>query len=347
MKRFAFRYPRTQGFSLVELMVAMTIGLIILAAVSSLFVNSKKTYTTQDNMARLQENGRFAMQFLMKDLRLAGYYGCISDISADTVNNTVAGGSAFDNNTLVFLEGMNNASGTWYPSSTMPATPAGMVAGTDAVAIRMADPDTSQNVTAQMASFTSSIAVADTSNYKNNDTAIVSDCSRADVAQVTVTSATALTPTASLNKQYGPPIYPSTVNGTHVMKYMTRRYFVRTNASGNPALYRLDSSAGSAVELVEGIENLQILYGKDTDNDKVPNVYLAAGANGLQTPQDWASVVSIRIGILARTVSNKETDLDNTSYDIDGTGQNNFTPNPPDRYKRKVFQAVVFLRNAQ
>lgn len=222
-----------------------------------------------------------------------------------------------------------------------------MAAGTDAVAIRMADPDTSVDVTTEMTGYTGPIAVNNTGNFKSNDVVIVSDCSRADVAQVTVTSATALTPTVNLNKQYGPPIYPSTLNGTHVMRFMTRRYFIKTNPSGNPALYRQDSSAGSAVELVEGIENLQILYGKDTDGDKVPNVYLAAGAAGLQTPQDWASVVSMRIGILARTVSNKETDLDSTSYDIDGTGQNNFTPNPPDRYKRKVFQAVVFLRNAQ
>lgn len=333
-------------------MVALTIGLIILAAVSTLFVSSKKTYTSQDSMARLQENARFAMQFMMKDLRLAGYYGCISDITSDTVNNTI--GTGFDTNALLFLEGMDNASGTWSPSGTTTATPSGMQAipaslPPDAITIRMADPSSAALVTTAMSGGSGTITVNSTTGFSDNDVAMVSDCSSADIVQITVPNATAFNHATSLAKAYAPSTYSNSVNGTRVMKYMTRRYFIKTAPSGNPALYRQDSTASSSqVELVEGIENLQILYGKNTDGivPKVPNVYLAAGAVGLQTQADWASVVSVRIGMLARTISNKETDVDTGSYDIDGTGLNNYVA-PGDHYKRKVFQAVVFLRNAQ
>jgi type IV pilus assembly protein PilW len=127
------------------------------------------------------------------------------------------------------------------------------------------------------------------------------------------------------------------------MKFTTKQYFIAMGASGNPALFRKDNNA-AAVELVDGVENMQILYGKDTDGDKVPNIYLAAGAASLQSAADWSGVVSVRIGILARTVSDKDTDVDTASYDVDGTGLNNFTA-PGDHHKRRVFQAVVHLRN--
>ena len=55
-------------------------------------------------------------------------------------------------------------------------------------------------------------------------------------------------------------------------------------------------------------------------------------------------MVSVRIGILARTIDDKNTDLDSGSYDVDGDGTNDFTA-PGDRYRRRVFQAVVQARN--
>jgi len=182
---------------------------------------------------------------------------------------------------------------------------------------------------------------------------MVSDCSSTDIMQVTTFQSSSsmiqhnqsggVTPGNSTQK-LSKPYRPSTDGqGTRVMKFTTKQYFIAMGASGNPALFRKDNNA-AAVELVDGVENMQILYGKDTDGDKVPNIYLAAGAAGLQSTADWSGVVSVRIGILARTVSDKDTDVDTASYDVDGTGLNNFTA-PGDHHKRRVFQAVVHLRN--
>lgn len=62
-----------RGFTLVELMVAMTVGLFISAGVISLFIGTKQSYRTNEGMARVQENGRFAIEYLSRDLRQAGY----------------------------------------------------------------------------------------------------------------------------------------------------------------------------------------------------------------------------------------------------------------------------------
>src|SRR3990172_12930451 len=73
-----------QGLSLVELMVAISVGLILLAGVLQIFISSKQTYRVNDALARLQENGRYAMYLLSKDIRMAGFTGCGSAIP--TVN---------------------------------------------------------------------------------------------------------------------------------------------------------------------------------------------------------------------------------------------------------------------
>ena len=64
---------RQAGLSLVELMVAMVIGLFVVASVSILFVNSKKTYLAQDANSRMQESARYAYELLGRQVRLAGY----------------------------------------------------------------------------------------------------------------------------------------------------------------------------------------------------------------------------------------------------------------------------------
>ena len=356
--KFSFRHVgKMRGFSLVELMVALTIGLIILSAVSMLFVGSKKTYSTQDSLARLQENARFAMQFIIKDLRLAGYYGCIDDINADSINSTLNNSADFFYNAQIPIEGLNNATGAWYPSGET-TLPTNIKAGTDAVAIRKADASSGIYLDQEMPN-TSAVLKTNTINgISDGEIIMISDCASADIMQITQLNSTDPhivhnsgdndplpgNSTQKLSKSYSP-----SGNGTRVMKFTTVQYYIATGASGNPALFRKELSK-TPVELVDGIENLQILYGKDTDSDRMPNRYLKAGDAGLQSATDWNSVVSVRIGILARTLSDpatgkpKESDLDTFSYDVDGDGTNELS-NPGDHYKRRVFQAVVHLRN--
>ena len=65
-----------KGFSLVEIMVALGISLFILAGIGYVYTNSKQTYRVQDQLSRLQENGRLAFEYLTRDIRMAGYWGC-------------------------------------------------------------------------------------------------------------------------------------------------------------------------------------------------------------------------------------------------------------------------------
>lgn len=94
---------RNRGFSLVELMVAMAIGLFLTLVIAQLFLGSKQSYRTQDDMSRLQENARYAVTLLSRQLRAAGFK---SDPAATTsvifaspilaIQGTDGGGSASD-----------------------------------------------------------------------------------------------------------------------------------------------------------------------------------------------------------------------------------------------------------
>ncbi|WP_455207979.1 PilW family protein, partial [Kaarinaea lacus] len=72
---------RQCGITVVEILVGLALSLIILAGVMHIFINNKQTFRVQEAFARLQENGRFATQFITKDLRMAGYVGCGGKIS--------------------------------------------------------------------------------------------------------------------------------------------------------------------------------------------------------------------------------------------------------------------------
>ncbi len=78
MKKFRFNASQ-RGFTLIELMIAMLIGVFLMTGVIQIFLSAKQAYRLQENLSRLQENGRFAMDMITKDIRMAGYvaYACL------------------------------------------------------------------------------------------------------------------------------------------------------------------------------------------------------------------------------------------------------------------------------
>jgi type IV pilus assembly protein PilW len=380
--------PNTQrGFSLIELMVAITIGLIILAAVSSVMVSSKKTYQAQDSLARLQENARAAMLILTYDMRNIGYWGCNPD--PDNIKSALKSSSSIGPQFWFgrSLEG-SEAGGNLLPSGiTVSNMITGVTprAGTDIIMIRGLDTGDAFELEGTMNSQAASLKVKDSSPFTSGEVLAVTDCNSADIFQVTnVTGGSGFD---NLIHNAGSGAIPGNATGqggklskaygedATVMRFKSVAYFVAPGASNEPSLWRqtLVSTGSNYVpqnqELVEGIENLQILYGVDTDGDKLPNNYVTAD----NVPANlWESVVSLRFGIIAREMANLDSrdartatadvasELDTKPLDIDGDGVNDFlgteatttTTNNgyvvKDRqYQRRMFRTTVLLRNQQ
>lgn len=357
----------TRGFTLVELMVAITIGLIILGAVAQIFVISRASYNLQDDLARLQENGRFSMNFITQDLRSAGYAGCSNvnrDIdptvmppvlpAADNPDYTVTNNlNNFADEAKSFAAGLHIQSydyaggSTWNPA--LPAFLAGQARDDGDIVIIRRGSAQSVRLETQMATLNADLDIPDLNELalSVNDVVLVSDCLNVDVFQLSgavgaageVPHVQGVAPdgnqTDQLAKPYG--------TDAQVMKLVAVAYFLGTDATTNrPVLMRSqmeDGAWGPALALIEDVESMQLLYGIDTDNpaDGSANTYVTADAVGVNMPR----VVSIRVGLLVSTPVERGTDLDMGTYNVLDA---NIDPTD-DRRQRRIFTSTIQLRN--
>ncbi|NBA96436.1 PilW family protein [Pseudomonas sp. R5(2019)] len=81
---------RSRGFGLVEVMVAMLLGLIVVLGITQIFIAAKNTYLAQNASARLQEDARFAFSKMIQELRMVGMFGCLTTSSMTYADASIA-----------------------------------------------------------------------------------------------------------------------------------------------------------------------------------------------------------------------------------------------------------------
>ena len=329
----AFRpahHARQRGLTLIELMVAMAIGLVVMATMLKVYVDSSRLYRFSVGLSRIQENGRFGLEFMRQDARLAGFWGCYHDI---TLSNGIKDGTANDRDYTSSDKG-NDIGGT-DGGGTLPDTI--IFRGATGAAI-----DLSADAAAdQPVPVTSTVGIATPA------TALISNCEVGDIFQVTAIAGNTLTHTTA-NNNSDSLTNAHTQGESSVYLVNEHEYCIGLGADlTTPVLRRLTfpnnlgtgaRCAANGDEMIEGVENMQILYGEDTDADDVANRYVA----GTEGPA-MENVVSVRISLLLRSVNNNLlTDPTQVTYN----GANFPNPLPAnDRYLRKVFNATVSLRN--
>jgi len=288
---------RVRGFSLVELMVGMAIGLVLIAGLSLLFANTSQSGNELNKSIRQIENGRYAMDLLHDDLMLAGYYG---EVPADslstsspnlcTTSGAVAlGWDATSPSTpqvpppIVGLSDSEASALTCLPNR---------LAGTRAFAVRRLDTDT----VAPDSIKTTDVLYVQTSRCVSESHFIAS----AD-------------PNALILKE------KDCATKSSARKYISRIYYIAScNECGSDTvptlkMRELRGSAWVTVPLAEGIENMVVEYGFDTtdpldttagadDSKGVPDIF-RTDPNPDTTAADgkWANVVAVRLHLLSRT----------------------------------------------
>jgi len=336
------------GLTLIEIMVALVIGSFLMLGAMGLFISNKRVYNEQDVMGRLQENARFAINLMVDDLRMAAYLGCSDDPNALT--NTLTGAATvtnlfnFDNP----VEGSENAGG-WLPSaSTDP------VGTSDAITVRYIDPlSTNITMSADMADGAATTVIPVTcttscaSHVSVGEPLAISDCASTDIFTVSAVNANSLGHSSTaLSKAY--------TTAAQISRYVTNRYYIATGTNG-PSLYRrtfaqdkgdIDSDSNTTEflvqnqEMIEGVENMQIMYGVDNNADQIANSYV--NASGVALAGGWGNVVSVKIALLLRTLNEEQTnEIDTSTYNLLGT-----VINPTDdRRRRRVYSTTVQIRN--
>jgi len=317
-----------QGMTLVEMMVAMTIGLVLLGGIITVLSSSQSTYRVNEALARLQENARYAFQLLSRDIRMAGYRGCAGDGVA--VTNVLVDATGFLWRLDQPLEGFEATGDPALPSEV--TSPLG---SRDVIVVRGVE-GTGTNVLSHP-SDSAGLSIPSGSGLEINDTVLVSSCQGAAIFQVTGISASGGQDTIEHDGGAGKPNSTTTLGrtftGGEMARIGTRIYYIRLNPRGIPALYWKRGSE-KAEELVEGIENMQIRYGEDTNGDRAADVYRTA-----DQVTDWEAVVSVRIDLLVQSIEDGITSKPQ-AYTFNGE---NITPT--DRRLRQTFSSVIALRN--
>ncbi len=338
------RKNRQQGFSLIEILIALLIGIFITMGVIQIFISSKQTYRMQEALARMQESGRFALDFLDRDIRMAGYRGCASRGSTTPISNLITNSSSYIYNYINPIQGFESSSSTWLPALptaiTSETTPSG---GSDVITIRRAGDDSVMVSIADNASTPKKIKVNrdSTPSFKSCDVVLISDCSSSALLQLsddydptnkevkyTVGSGCGSSGTGGNSKAL-----ENAYAGGNLNRALATSYYIKNNNNIQPTLYRL-LNANDEDELVEGVESMQIYYGIDTDNDGMANSYVKANS------AIWQNVVSVRVNLLLRTIDDNIT-AKPLPYEFDGQQINN----PPDKRMRRVFTSTIAIRN--
>lgn len=335
------------GFSLVELMVSIVIGMILIAGVLSIFVSSKVTYTTNEKTGRLQENGRVALDFLSHDLRSSGYQGCARNMNYTASINS--SGSLLWS--FVFpLQGFeSDGAGGYTPTLPITLNPL-PVADSDIVVVRMPVRDTHMTrVQTSMANSTANIVVLNTTPAPatSGQVMMITDCENYSVFQATgytvaapngtiAHAATGSNP-GNANNDLG-SVYRA---GARVLALQTVIYYVGNDSVTNePGLYRQTGATQPAELLIDGIQALQVAYGEDTNSDRIADNYYSAG-----NVTNWYDVVSVTLSMLVRS-EESGTNVDANTYTLLPTALGGQTLGPySDRRQRMVFTNTVALRN--
>ena len=417
------------GVTLLELMVAMAVSSFIMLGISNIYLSTKKSYVIHDEFARIQENGRYAVETLSTNIRNAGFFGCSSgqigktSSSLKTPENSAfnfqtglmgyeADNTDFDDPVTTITPEVNDGVvGDWVTAGGLtaedpnggadriisvnpdPVIAALAVKGSDILIIRTADNsgvriDRNNQGAQFFAVNPTGVPKANgcIANICDTDILLVSDCAKSLIFQTNLVSnglgaCGAVAPATCFNVVHSNSGAPGMIPGnedptwtdfdfgpdSEIMTIVTKAYFVGVdpaNGITEPSLYVRENN-NPPQPLVEGIENMQVLYGVDTDitagniaGDGIANRYVSADDVVNQDADSntvFESVVSVKISILARTPQNLPG-INRTAADYAALTYpmvspvspiliNPFTPGTADRRMRKVFNLTLKIRN--
>lgn len=338
---------RQRGFSLVEIMIAVTLSLIVLAGVLAVMYSSKVTYNENERVGRLQESGRAALEFMLRDLRGSGFPGCAQPIAGlFQLNNTLTSPTALLWNFAQPVYGHEYTGAAWVPAINAAILPSA-AANNDIVVVRTVPAGApAMRVSSAVAPTAASITVQKEEGdmLQAGVPLVISDCGNASVFVPSAFTADATDKVGTITRVAGAGT-PSNASldlgatygpGARVAPLTTVIYYIRAASSGTGnSLWRVRSNLAPE-ELVPGVQAMQVLYGVANAGQMQIASYVTAN-----NVTDWSRVISVNFALLMRSAEPNSPTLDNKVYSLLGVNHGAYN----DRYQRALFTTTVTLRN--
>jgi len=350
------------GLSLIELMIAMLVGLILIAGVLSIFISSRASYGINSAVGQIQENGRFALEFIRTATRKAGYMGCATSADTGSYLSAAADPLAYNFNQAIYgfaYTGVPPAptenpapdptAGNWTPALDAFLT-GRVLPNTDVLVVRF-----TQNTPTYINNINNPATymnVTGVNNLTAGELMLISNCNSAIVMQTTSPAgASTISYAAAGNPGNATTVVPSSYIGAQVVAPTTAVFYIGVGADNSPALLEAntDTTGTGGIggngfqtpqELVSGVESMRVLYGVDLTGSQVPSQYVTAN-----NVANWNTVVSVRVALLLRSsigaVPQPAAAVPMTLLESTPA----FTP-PLDTRLRQVFIATIGIRNS-
>lgn len=309
-------YKTQQGFSLVEMLLAMLIGLVIMGGIMSVYTNTRDLQRSSEDQVNLVTDARFALETIGYDLRHAGVFGgtnvttlvsCRMGDASCTTTMPLATGDCYNEWYINIEEPIAGGEGV---APTGYSCILNHKANTDVLVVRYADSNSVE--TADLLSGTAYVR----SNYLGGQ----------------------------LFMGTAEPVIPgNTGELTANHQLYSRAYYIsdytNTPGDGLPSLRRVDLINGPQVQdqlILPGATNLQVQYGEDMDEDGAIDKFVNADA-----VTDFAKVYAVRLWVLIKTEREEEGLDTGRTYTVAGTS----ISTPDDGYRRLLISSVVKMRN--
>ncbi len=319
------RVNEQKGMSLVELMIALLIGLLLSGAIVTVYISNKKTYWDSEAAAALQENSRFAMKLIANDLRMAGYYGNVDHKNIENkLSATIADGdsckmpgsttrSEYQYDISVWVVPANSASPNCKPANVLP--------GSDILFVKHAAKESSNGTSTDKTYIVSGL-VDSAAHYVG----------ASDLANKVAPSGEY--PDGEIREYLYYAYYISKVKD-EVFPQLRRRTF--GYVSGSPDWY--------TETVADGIEDIYFKFGLDTDTnpDGFADTYVDAATINLEASLDWSQVIAAKIYLLAQSTKSDLTFTDEKAYRYRDA---NAAP-LGGHYHRKLLETTVTFFNNQ
>ncbi|SHK85204.1 type IV pilus assembly protein PilW [Marinobacter antarcticus] len=307
MKRFFLlpASPGTQtGLSLIELMIALLLGTLLSVGLVQVFTSNSQSFRHNESSARSLESGRIATDILSRAIRNAGFFGCYP-VNGIT-NNLDSSDGEYD----AVLHGFD----TLGVSATGAERPAAAVAGTDFINITgVSRPGAIVKLEADMTA-TDNIVLADAGGLAVNEMIFITNCEMGDIFEISELNAVGSNiqlkadEGAGTNGSGSPgndlsanvPLGCTTAGsclsavyqrGTEIFQPYSEAYFIGNAADGGSSLFMRQAS-GVDIELVAGVEDMNVRFGEGTVTTGVQNWRAASAVTS------WDNVLAVEVSLL-------------------------------------------------
>lgn len=290
------------GFTLIELMIALVLGLIVAGGMLAIFSSNKVTYLSTENLGRIEENGRVAFELMAREIREAGGNPCAKNLPvANILNNP---GSNWWSNWTDPIKGYGGADALGTPAF---GTATGQrVSGTDAIELKSTY-DSGVTLVNQPSAVSADFQVSDLGGLQAADIVMVCDYRQATILQITTANSSTVTVTHNTGSVVTPGNcskgmgYPTvcTANGNPyvyapnavIARMHATRWYIGVNSRGGRSLYQSAENGGTLVpqEIAEGVTDMQLQYLLPGASDYVSASSVVA--------TNWQNVLAVRINL--------------------------------------------------